>query len=66
MERRRFHAAPELVLEVHLFDFDETVYGDNVKVVFRLKIREEKKFDGLDELKAAIYADIQTAKNWFG
>lgn len=54
------------VLEVHLFDFDETVYGDNVKVIFRLKIRDEKKFDGLDELKAAIYADIETAKNWFG
>ena len=54
------------VLEVHLFDFNDTVYGDNVKVIFRLKIRDEKKFEGLDELKTAINADIQTAKNWFG
>ncbi len=54
------------MLEVHLFDFNDTVYGENVKVIFRLKIRDEKKFEGLDELKIAINADIQTAKNWFG
>ena len=53
-------------MEVHLFDFDENVYGDNVKVIFRHKIRLEKKFDGLDELKTAIRSDIETAKNWFG
>jgi len=59
-------ALPKPVLEVHLFEFDENVYGDNVKVIFRHKIRQEKKFDGLDELKAAIHKDIETARNWFG
>jgi len=59
-------ALPRPVLEVHLFDFDQNIYGDNVKVVFRYKIRQEKKFDGLDELKTAIESDIETAKNWFG
>ena len=59
-------ALPKPVLEVHLFDFDQDVYGENVKVTFRHKIREEKKFDGLDELKAAISKDIRSAKKWFG
>ena len=59
-------ALPKPVLEVHLFEFDENVYGDNVKVIFRHKIRQEKKFDGLDELKTAIHKDIETARNWFG
>ena len=59
-------ALPKPVLEVHLFEFDEDIYGENVKVIFRHKIRQEKKFDGLDELKMAIREDIESAKKWFG
>ncbi len=54
------------VLEVHLFDFDREIYGHNVKVVFRHKIREEQKFESVDALKTQIYRDIQSAKDWFG
>ena len=53
------------ILEVHLFDFMDDVYGSAVKVIFRHKIREEKKFDGLEELKRAIFADIDRAKQFF-
>jgi riboflavin kinase/FMN adenylyltransferase len=56
---------PEPILEVHLFDFDEDIYGHNVKVVFRHKIRDERKFNGLDELKAAIQADSDRARRFF-
>jgi len=56
---------PKPILEVHLFDFDGNLYGKTVRVVFRHKIREEKKFDGLDELKAAIAEDIREARNLF-
>jgi riboflavin kinase/FMN adenylyltransferase len=52
-------------LEVHLFDFSGTIYGRNVEVIFRHKIRDEKKYDGLDELKAAIAGDIDAAKSFF-
>jgi riboflavin kinase/FMN adenylyltransferase len=50
---------------VHLFDFNQDVYGENVKVIFRHKIRPEKKFAGLEELKAAIAVDIKNAKQFF-
>ena len=53
------------ILEVHLFDFSQTVYGKTVKVVFRKKIREEKKFKGLDELKTAIAQDVIVARAYF-
>ena len=52
-------------LEVHLFDFAQSIYGQNVKVLFRHKIRDEKKFSGLDELKAAIASDVDVAKSFF-
>jgi riboflavin kinase/FMN adenylyltransferase len=51
---------------VHLFDFSEDIYGKTAKVVFRQKIREEKKFTGIEALKAAIMNDIEDAKIFFG
>ena len=53
------------ILEVHIFDFAEEIYGRRVKVIFRRKIRQEIKFDGLDALKAAIKQDIENARAWF-
>lgn len=53
------------LLEVHIFDFSENIYGKRVKVIFRHKIRPEFKFDGLEELKAAIRKDIHYAKHYF-
>jgi riboflavin kinase/FMN adenylyltransferase len=56
---------PKPILEVHLFDFSCDIYGKGVKVIFRHKIRPEKKFDGLEELKLAIKSDIERAKTIF-
>ena len=53
------------ILEVHIFDFDEEIYGRQVQVRFLHKIRDEKKFSGLDELKAAIFSDIEKAHTFF-
>lgn len=50
------------ILEVHILDFDKEIYGEKIKVSFLKKIREEKKFDSLDELKAQIAKDVQNAK----
>lgn len=52
-------------LEVHLFDFSGNIYGRNVEVIFRHKIRDEKKYDGLEALKAAIAKDIDASKAYF-
>jgi riboflavin kinase/FMN adenylyltransferase len=53
------------ILEVYLFDFDQDIYGRNVKVVFHHKIRDEKKFQDLDELKLAIQSDMAAARDYF-
>jgi riboflavin kinase/FMN adenylyltransferase len=52
-------------LEVHLLDFGQNVYGRSIDVVFRHRIREERRFASLDELKARIEADIAEARAWF-
>ena len=56
---------PELLLEVHLFDFDGDLYDKHVHVEFYHKIRDEMKFDGLDSLKAQIAKDANVARDFF-
>ena len=58
-------AGTQMRLEVHLLDFNNTIYGRRVIVTFRQKIRSEEKFEGLDALKAQIDKDIDTAKIFF-
>lgn len=48
------------VLEVHILNFDKEIYGEKIKVNFIKKIREEKKFDSLEDLKAQIRDDIRS------
>lgn len=55
----------EPLLEVHIFDFDEDIYGELLTVTFRHKIREEHRFESLDALKTQIALDIIAAKEWF-
>lgn len=50
------------VLEVNIFDFKKEIYGKRIKVEFVKKIRDEKKFDSLDDLKKQITKDVNTAK----
>jgi len=52
----------DVLLEVHVFDFEDDVYGHEVIVHFVDFIRAEKKFPGVDALKAQIAADCETAK----
>jgi riboflavin kinase/FMN adenylyltransferase len=54
------------LLEIHLFDFDENIYGEDIEVFFRQYLREERRFNGLDELKAQIARDCDTARAAIG
>jgi riboflavin kinase/FMN adenylyltransferase len=53
--------AGKLTVEVHLPGFSGDLYGKTLKLAFTRKIRDEKKFSGLEELKAQIAADIAEA-----
>jgi len=54
------------LLEVHLFDFDADIYGKTINVEFIDFIREERKFDGLEALKAQISKDCDQVRALFG
>ena len=54
----------KLLLEVHLFDFNENIYGKHLTVQFLTFIRGEKKFDTFSLLVEQIKKDIQISKNY--
>ena len=45
------------VIEVNIFDFDEEIYGQHLKVYVKKYLREEVKFDGLEALVKQIDQD---------
>lgn len=53
------------LLEVFLFDFDETIYGRRVTVEFVHKLRDEEKYDTLDALTRQIREDVVQARDYF-
>ncbi len=55
----------QILLEVHLFDFDELIYGRFITVEFLHKIRDEVKFETVSELIAQIADDVVIAKRFF-
>ena len=54
----------KLLLETHIFDFNEDIYGKELTVEFLTFIRTEQKFDNFEKLKEQITKDIQTARNY--
>ena len=54
------------ILEVHLFDFSDNLYEEEIIISFVDFIRKEKKFDGIESLKSQIKLDINVAKDLLG
>lgn len=63
--RPTFESDSEPSIETYVFDFDGDLYGSVLRVRFLHRIRDEKKFNGIDELKAQIGRDTETARNYF-
>jgi riboflavin kinase / FMN adenylyltransferase len=53
------------LLEVHVFDREEDLYGEHLRVRFLEKLRDEQKYDGLAALQAAIARDAKQAREFF-
>lgn len=52
----------EPLCEVHLFDFNQDLYGKRLRVEFGAFLREERKFSSFEELKQQIMKDLQEAR----
>jgi riboflavin kinase/FMN adenylyltransferase len=52
----------DLTLEVHILDFNEDLYGEEVTVCFLHRVRAEKKFESVEALVQQIKSDIKTVK----
>jgi len=63
--RPTFETGSEPSIESYIFDFDGDLYGDVVRVRFLHRIRDERKFSGIEELKAHIEKDTRRARNYF-
>jgi riboflavin kinase / FMN adenylyltransferase len=61
--RRPTFDKSDVLLEVHLFDFDGDLYGQHLRVALIDFIRPEQKFNGLDEIKKQIAKDCITAQD---
>jgi riboflavin kinase / FMN adenylyltransferase len=59
------HADHSLV-EAHLLDFNDDLYGQRARVQFVSFLRSERKFDGLESLKAQLNHDIASARKALG
>jgi riboflavin kinase/FMN adenylyltransferase len=53
------------LLEVHLFDFQQEIYGQFIHVELLHKLRNEKKFETLAHLVTQIHQDVADAQQWF-
>jgi riboflavin kinase/FMN adenylyltransferase len=52
---------PSLRVEVHLLDFNGDLYGQELEVFFAEKLRDERKFNSVEELKKQIEQDVSQA-----
>lgn len=63
--RPTISGTPKLLLEVHLLNFNEDIYGQHVQVTFLEKIRDEMKFENIDALIEQIKKDVVHATRYF-
>jgi len=53
-------------IEAHILDFAGDIYGEQVKLSFVVRIREEQKFDQIEDLVTQMQGDVQAARIVFG
>ena len=56
----------DVLAETYIIGFDGDLYGENVRLSLAEFIRPERKFSGINELKAQIKNDVNTVSEFFG
>lgn len=52
-------------IETHLLDFNRDIYGEEMRVSFLKKLRDEKKFSSVNDLISQINSDVESVKKYF-
>jgi riboflavin kinase/FMN adenylyltransferase len=60
--RPTFETGRGLLVEAHLIDFDDDIYGETLRIAFVERLRGEKRFDSVEELIAQMNRDVEDAK----
>ncbi|MCC8165913.1 MAG: riboflavin biosynthesis protein RibF [Planctomycetes bacterium] len=55
----------DFLIETHLLDFDQDVYGKSVEIFFYHKTRDVMHFSSLDDLVVQVKHDLDAAREWF-
>ncbi|MBA3756594.1 MAG: bifunctional riboflavin kinase/FAD synthetase [Nitrosomonas sp.] len=63
--RPTIHENGKPILEVHLFDFNDKIYGQHLQVAFLHKLRDEEKYANIDTLIRQIEKDVAQARDFF-
>jgi riboflavin kinase/FMN adenylyltransferase len=61
-----YEHADHSLLEAHVLDFDDDLYGETAKVRFATFLRSERKFDGIDALRTQLKTDVDNARATLG
>jgi len=62
--RPTFGADKPVTTEVHILDYDDNLYGKTLSIELTHYVRPEKKFSGIDELKAQILKDCEQTRQY--
>jgi riboflavin kinase / FMN adenylyltransferase len=63
--RPTFNEEPRTVIETHLLDVERDLYGRTLRLGFVQRLRDERRFDSVDLLRAQVGADVQKARTLF-
>lgn len=63
----RYHGMTNVgdIIETHIFDFSEDIYGLDLKVIFKKRLRDGKRFSSVDELKSQLIIDEESCRVLF-
>ena len=63
--RPTFDVEPRPTVEAYVLDFDQDVYGEELRLDLLHRLRGEIKFDDVDDLVAQMHRDIKATRDWF-
>lgn len=63
--RPTFHTDGQAIVETYVLDFDEEIYGEEIRIDFLHRLRDEMRFDTVDALIAQMRRDVNETREWF-